>query len=315
MYLTPEKELYTIIQQYYSGKFQDIASLDLDVEFDFSNILYDIEAHFYKIRSLIELDDHTNASKLLAQLEDKIISNTPTNIDSKTSDLLVLDIKVLNSFIEFKSNGKVDAELLDSVDTEIPSLALVYKSIIQPDANISIASPDLDLEAFVFTLFSKDADNIDPKTISQFKKHYSDSLILDFAVSWLGLVNTTLDSNTNDADSPINLKNSYYFFDELTSSSNTDSAKNLINLLACQLKLGNIPESIECIEKLDTLNVNPKWTYSLLINKIALNSLTSNSLERNRLIEELKNKFPNSPYVHDLNEKSELFDSIVESYN
>lgn len=209
----------------------------------------------------------------------------------------------------------VDAELLDSVDTEIPSLALVYKSIIQPDANISIASPDLDLEAFVFTLFSKDADNIDPKTISQFKKHYSDSLILDFAVSWLGLVNTTLDSNTNDADSPINLKNSYYFFDELTSSSNTDSAKNLINLLACQLKLGNIPESIECIEKLDTLNVNPKWTYSLLINKIALNSLTSNSLERNRLIEELKNKFPNSPYVHDLNEKSELFDSIVESYN
>lgn len=318
MYLTPEKELYTIIQQFYSGKFSDIVSLDLDAEFDFSNILYDIEAHFYKIRSYLILQDYSNASKFLTDIEQKVSLNKEKDlIDSKTTDLLINDIKVLNSFIDFKKLNSIDNSLLDSIDDNTPSLALIYKKIILSDSKISPTSPDLDLESYLYLLFSNsilEKKEIDINTITNLKNHYSDSLILDFAIAWLGLSKST---NLNDNDSIINAKNSYYFFDELASSSNTDSIKNTINLLACQLKLGNIPESLECLEKLKSYDQKESlksWDYSLLINKIALESINLNSTERNSLIAQIKSEFPDSDYVKDLNEKDELFTSIVNTY-
>ncbi|KAG0677802.1 hypothetical protein C6P40_005492 [Pichia californica] len=319
MYLTPEKELYTIIQQYYSGKYSDITSLDLDAEFDFSNVLYDIEAHFYKIRSYLILEDYSNAAELLNIIEKKIISNNENNlIDSKTSNLLINDVKILNSFIDFKKLNLIDHELLNSIDNNTPSLALIYKKIIESNSKISISSPDLDLESFIYLLFlNSNIENkeIDLKIIKNLKSHYSDSLILDFAIAWLGLSKSTI---INDDDSIANIKNSYYFFDELSSSSNTDSIKNTINLLACQLKLGNIPEALECIEKLKSFNEKDtlkSWNYSLLINKIALESIKLNSVDRLSLIEKIKKDFPESSYVKDLNEKDDLFTSIVSTYN
>jgi hypothetical protein len=318
MYLIPEKELYTIVQQYYSGKFADIISLDLETEFDFSNILYNIEAQFYKIRSFIALNDLNNASTLLKNLENLILKNTEINsIDNKTSDLLINDIKILNSFIDFKKLNTIDNDLLNLIDDKIPSLALIYKKIIQSNVEISPESPDLDLESFIYIIFSNSNNYIkesDYKKLIDLKHLFSDSLILDFAIAWAGLSKPT---NTSNIDDSLNaIKSSYYFFDELTTSSNTDSSKNFISLLASHLKLGNIPEALECIEKLNSLNdLSSSWNYSLLINKIALASITSNKIERENLIKKIYNDYPNSNFVNDLNEKSQLFDSIVASYN
>lgn len=319
MYLTPEKELYTIIQQYYSGKYADIVSLDLDTEFDFSNVLYDIEAHFYKIRSLLLLEEYKEAAEFLASIEGRIVSNNENDlIDAKTTELLLNDVKVLNSFIDFKKLNTVDNELLSSIDDNTPSLALIYKSIIKSDVKISPASPDLDLESYIYLLFANSSlenKEIDPSTIINLKSHYSDSLILDFAIAWLGLAAPT----TAESDESIaNAKNSYYFFDELSSSSNTDSIKNSVNLLACHLKLGNVPEALEVIEKLKTFpstDALPSWNYSLLVNKIALSSITLNNTEREELIAKIEKEYPASSYVADLKEKNELFDSIVSTYN
>lgn len=319
MYLTPEKELYTVIQQYYSGKYAEIVALDLDTEFDFSNVLYDIEAHFYKIRSLLLLENYKEAAEFLAALEKRVISNNENNlIDTKTTQVLLTDVKVLNSFIDFKKLNSIDNDLLDSVDDSTPSLALVYKGIIKSDQKLSASSPDLDLESYIhllFANFASDNKEIDPSTIIGLKNHYSDSLILDFAIAWLGLSAPT---TPNSDDSVANPKNSYYFFDELSSSANTDSAKNAINLLACHLKLGNVPEALEVIEKLKTLpsaDALSSWNYSLLINKIALSSITSNTVEREELLAQIEKDYPASSYVSDLKEKNELFDSIVSTYN
>lgn len=60
------------MQQFYSRKFSDIVSLELDAEYDFSNILYDDEAHFYKISSYLILHDYSNASKFLTDIEQKV---------------------------------------------------------------------------------------------------------------------------------------------------------------------------------------------------------------------------------------------------
>lgn len=317
MYLTPEKELYTIVQQYYSGKYLDIVALDLDTEFDFSNVLYDIEAHFYKVRSLVVLDKLEDAASHLAELEKRIASNTENNlIDVKTSDLLKTDVKVLNSFLDFKKLNSIDNELLSSVDDTVPSLASVYKHIMLAGTKVSVANPDLDLESYINILFSNsiaDHSDIDVSKIVDLKTHYSDSLILDFAIAWLGLASPIY----ND-DSAANTKNSYYFFDELSSSSNTDSIKNVVNLFACHLKLGNIPEALESLKKLESMSTDgalASWNYSLLINKIALASITSDGDERSKLITEIKAQFPDSPYVADLKEKSDLFDTIIATYN
>lgn len=317
MYLIPEKELYTIIQQYYSGKYSDIISLDLESEFDFTNVLYEIEANFYKIRSFIILEKYSEATELLNSLETLVMSkNEENSIDSKTADLLVNDIKVINSFVNFKKSNIIDEELLDSIDNNLPSLALIYKKIIKSNIEINLSSPDLDLESYIYLLFknsSVENKDIDLNEIKNLKSHYSDSIILDFAIAWLGLI-TPNSKNLND-DSIANVKNSYYFFEELTSSSNTDSIKNLVNLLACYLKLGNIPESVDCIEKINSLQNDNNHDYPLLINKIALASITLNSDDRIQLIEKIKSKFPNSPYVTDLNEKNDLFDTIVSTFN
>lgn len=155
MYLVPEKELYTIIQQFHSGKFQDIANLDLDTEFDFSNILYDIQANFYKIRSLIKLGNLNDASNLLNKLNSKLDSFTNSNqIDLETSNLIKIDINTLNAFIDYKNSNLIDSNLLNSIDSKTPSLALIYKKIIQNDLDSfnNIDSPDLDLESYIFTL-------------------------------------------------------------------------------------------------------------------------------------------------------------------
>lgn len=315
MYITPEKELYSIIQQFHSGKYAEIAHLDLDAEFDFSNILYDIEANFYKIRSLIKLNDFTKASESLTELDFKITKNTESNqIDAQTANLFQTDIKVLNAYIDFKKFNSIDTTLLNSIDTKTPSLALVYKHIILNDSNTSsdsIDSPDLDFESYLYTLLASSPDNA-INIVSNLKSHYSDSLIIDFAVAWLGLAATQLNNDT------VNTKNSYYFFEELTSSSNTDSIKNSISLLVSHLKLGNIPEANDCLQKIVSLDQSsflPSWDYSLLINKIALASQALNSTERETLTQQIATKFPNSPYVNDLKEKSDLFDSIVASFN
>lgn len=317
MYLIPEKELYTIIQQYYSGKYSDIISLDLESEFDFTNVLYEIEANFYKIRSFIILEKYSEATELLNSLETLVMSkNEENSIDSKTADLLVNDIKVINSFVNFKKSNVIDEELLDSIDNNLLSLALIYKKIIKSNIEINLSSPDLDLESYIYLLFknsSVENKDIDLNEIKNLKSHYSDSIILDFAIAWLGLI-TPNSKNLND-DSIANVKNSYYFFEELTSSSNTDSIKNLVNLLACYLKLGNIPESVDCIEKINSLQNDNNHDYPLLINKIAFASITLNSDDRIQLIEKIKSKFPNSPYVTDLNEKNDLFDTIVSTFN
>lgn len=317
MYLTPEKELYTIIQQFYSGKYADIAALDLNSEFDFSNILYNIEAHFYKIRAQLALNDFSSASSQLSILSQLISSNRVANkIDSQTSSLLEKDIQTLNAFIEFKSSQTINQEILDSIDNSTPSLALIYKSIILNTANQNTLSPELDLESYIFNLFTNSSFN--NSQFKDLKSHYSDVLILDFAASWLGLAHssTSTDDHDNDNDN-LNAKHSYYFFEELTSSSNTDSIKNVINLLASHLKLNNLPEANDCLAKLETLDQSTaknEWIYSLLINKIALASTTLNSSDRVHLIDQISTQFPNSSYVKDLNEKSQLFDSIVAEY-
>lgn len=322
MYLTPEKELYTIIQQFYSGKFNEIISLDLEVEFDFSNVLYSIEANFYKIRSLIIVNDLENASDALSKLETLIVKNSENNsIDDKTSNLLLVDIRVLSSYIEFKQSNKIDTDLLDSIDDNIPSLSLIYKKIIQSDLPISPDSPDLDLEAFIYLIFqtgssssSEISDSI-YKSLVNLKSHYNDSIILDFAIAWAGLSKPT-SSNFDDALEIV--KSSFYFFDELSSSSNTESSKNLINLLVSNVKLGNLPESLECLEKLNELNDAskfPSWNYSLLINMIAVASINLQNDERVKLTNQIKSEYANSVYVNDLIEKEQLFDSIVASYN
>lgn len=323
MYITPEKELYTIIQQFYSGKYADIAALDLDTEFDFTNILYDIEAQFYKIRAHLALADYNSATAALSTLMHNISTNAEKNlIDAQTAELLHNDTKVLNSFIDFKKLNTIDHDLLESIDNSTPSLAYIYKRIILHEATAAgaetLSSPELDLEAYVFSLFSSASSSgkdVDTNKVADLKRHYSDVLILDFAAAWLGLSGATSSTGAND-DSNITAKNSYYFFEELTSSSNTDSAKNVINLLAAHLKLCNLPEALECLEKLKTeTDIKPEWEYSLLINKIALASTTMNSEERAQLIQEIKQKFPTSSYVKDLEEKSQLFDTIVQEYN
>lgn len=310
MYLIPEKELYTIIQQFYSGNYQDITNLNLDVDFDFSNVLYEIQANFYKIRSFIKLNDYTQASSLLQKLDSKIDSNINSNkIDTETANLIKTDINVLNAFIQFKESNKVNKPLLDSIDTETPSLALIYKNTILNEDSTLPDSPDLDLESYIYSLLKSLPDN-SITILSNLKNHYSDALILDFAIAWLGLSQTTIDNNQ------INTKNSYYFFDELTSSANTDSIKNTISLLASYLKSINLPEANDCLQKIESFDTSlPSWDYSLLINKIALASQSLDSQTRQSLITELSTKFPNSPYVTDLNEKSQLFDSIIASYN
>ena len=307
MYLTPEKELYTIIQLFYSGNFNDIISLNLINEFDFSNILYDFEANFYKIRSFIILNQNNDALELLNILQNRIsIAKENNQIDELSFNTLILDIKVIISYL----NNQLDNDLLNLIDNDKPSLALIYKNKYLKNIPISIKNPDLDLESYILLLFTNYPNNIDQyiNKLIDLKSHYSDSLILEFAFAWLGLL-----SNFNDN---INLKNSYYFFDELNSSSITNSLKIKINLFACHLKLINIPESLEILKSIENEeeNSNPSYDYSLLINKISLASITSNSIERSKLIDEISSKFPNSPYVSDLNSKSQLFDSIVKEY-
>lgn len=316
MYITPEKELYTIIQLFYSGNYKEITDLDLDTEFDFSNILYDIEAQFYKIRANLILNNYDSASNLLSNLN-KNLSDL-SSIDNQTKDVLLNDIKILNYFIDFKKLndvGKIDYDLLNSFDDKLPTLATLYKKIIINDVQIDVQNPDLDLESYLLLLFSSDSE-ISNSALIDLKNHYSDSLILDFAIAWLGLINP---SSSNSDDTPVNTKNSYYFFEELTSSSNTDSIKNVINLLACHLKLGNIPEALDCLAKLNSMEnshiTKQSWNHSLLINKIALTSINGDSVQYNSLIDEIKKKFPDSYYVKDLVEKEQLFDSIVSTYN
>lgn len=314
MYTHPENELYTIIQQFYSGKYQDIAALHLTSEFDFTDILHELQAHFYKVRSLIILQDYQNALTELSEIDSKLSSALSNKqIDQQTVNILQTDSKVLASFIDFKKTGDINTSLLDSINEKEPTIALIYKNIIQNKNQSNNPSDEnlYDIESLIHLLLTNPSSSL-PQKITQLKSNFNDSLVVDFVVAWLGLFSTL---SSNDS---INSKNSYYFFEELTSSPNTDSLKNTLSLLVSHAKLGDFYEANNCLSKIESLKDSnlflDSWNYSYLINKIALAVQSLNTKTQIETTNELVAKFPNSPYVQDYNQKSAFFDEIAQSY-
>lgn len=138
--------------------------------------------------------------------------------------------------------------------------------------------------------------------IENAKASISDALILDFACAWLGM---SLDSESDDS---LTVKASYYFFDELCSSSNTANDKTWTCLMICHLKMGHLQEAEECLSHIKG------ETQSTLVGQIALASIKGDDETREKLTSQLQSAYPSSAYVKDLNDKNALFDQIVASY-
>lgn len=283
MYIVPEKELYTLIQLFYAGHHEQLAAMELDAELDFSNPLYRLEAMMYQARSNVILGDAAKATEV---------------IESAMSDLQ-----------EAIASGLVDSQSGAYVKDEFTSLAnFITKSPINPSVEDTLGSMfkylqdgtlsgtlGENLELLVFNSIIKGED----KAIKAAKESMSDALILDFACAWLGL-------SSDDEFSSV--KGSYYFFDELCSSSNTSNDKSWTCLMISHLKMGHIQEAEECLSHIKQGN-----EFSIIC-QISIASIKGDDAIRRDLTAQLAREYPNSGYVKDINEKNVLFDQVVASF-
>ncbi|OZJ05271.1 hypothetical protein BZG36_01963 [Bifiguratus adelaidae] len=104
----------------------------------------------------------------------------------------------------------------------------------------------------------------------------------------------------------------FYIFEEFAQSNNANTLKVLNSQAVNYLALAQYPEAESCLQEALRLNSNDPDT---LINSLVLATLTNKSEEiTSKYTSQLKQVAPEHPFVHDLDQKANLFDRAAAKY-
>ncbi|TGZ85537.1 hypothetical protein EX30DRAFT_361363 [Ascodesmis nigricans] len=139
------------------------------------------------------------------------------------------------------------------------------------------------------------------KEVQAAKKWANDSLLVNLAESWVGL-----------RVGGEKYQQAYYVYEELAQQPTSSNARTLVGQAVTELHLGRYPEAESGLEQ--ALEKNPADPEALA-NSIVLGILAGKSVEEQNVhASNLEKAAPSHPYLTDLAEKSELFDTAAARY-
>ncbi|VEU23231.1 DEKNAAC104353 [Brettanomyces naardenensis] len=315
MYLIPEKELYTVLQIFYCARYKEMASADLVHELEFNDVTYQFEATNYQIRSDLLLANYKDALVKINENK-KLLSGVSDESELKFLKSELESLLHYAAFLQNPDDSKAHKffgrdHLLGGLTSLLAGC--YYAKLDDYETALKKLHPEEDLENVAFGCYLLLLLSRTTEAEKYLKKNVNNSSAMDTigynqTSSWLEL------SKYGD-----DLNKSYYHYDELSSSSNTESLKCLVCLLTAHLKLLHFPEAQEVLDRIAAFKADhpqslTNWESDLLINQIALKFIQSKNDEADVLLSELKAQNPDDAYLKDLAEKQELFDTVVEKY-
>lgn len=299
-------ELYNIKNQFYTDQFQKVISYTLD-QFSPESQLKVLE---FQIRASIALEQ--DASELIEFGR----VTYPDNDDlfellTIWNDLKTFGIDDSTYFQDIKQakfalQAVLTAIYLVQVEQDIDQAIGFLNDYINSSTNVVEIEPFMILMQLYLVKGNYQLSNKLFINLQKFPD-IKDNIIYQIIESWILSIKGESE----------NINNSFYFYDELLSTSGVEddvSCKfrvlNVLFVLTLQLK--HYPEAQELLKQIDTLGVKPNA--DLIANKITFDYLVNGGENADVLLQELQKVDPEHQYLADLNEKELVFDEIVAKY-
>ncbi|KAI9886951.1 MAG: hypothetical protein M1823_001243 [Watsoniomyces obsoletus] len=137
------------------------------------------------------------------------------------------------------------------------------------------------------------------KEVNAAKRWAQDSLLVNLAESWVGL---RLGGEK--------YKQAYYFYEELAQAPATSSTRTLVGQAVAEVHLGRLPEAQAALQQAAEQDADDSF---VLANTAVCSIITGKDAQES--LSALQSAAPDHALLHDLEEKSSLFDELASNYS
>lgn len=280
--------------------------------------------------SILDFTDQSKKRVAIYQIRAYIQQNKDVeSLLSKHQKLLGKKLsKILREFLLVSQNGD-KSEYFESLQQTNTDLECILKSIylvIHRDKiseavellKTRIESQQIDPDDFGFEIFLilvqlyivqgnvEGAREVFHRLKKEFEE-YSEDIVYQMIEAWTLLTDGGMR----------NLKNAFYFYDEIHSTSfekNNPKFNFMIlnQIFALNIQMKNFTDAQEILDQIDQEKYQNEINGDFLANKVSFNMI--NNINYDEIITKIRNLDPKHQFLQDYDEKNDRFDKIVQKY-
>ncbi|CAO2651827.1 Nn.00g001100.m01.CDS01 [Neocucurbitaria sp. VM-36] len=286
---SPEGELINIHSAFHAGAYQQVLDFDTS-SFSSSNAL---PVRVLKLRSQIALGQGKSVSAELAS--------------EKTPDLVA--VKLLADFEQGKDVLQQAKQLAEQHGQENLNVQLCVGIVLErageTEAALELLSKhqgSLDAVALIVQIhLQQNRTDLAAKEAQRARKWAQDSLLVNIAESWVGM-----------REGGEKYQSAFYVFEELATTSQSQSPHSLVAQAVSELHLGRLPEAEAALQQAISIDANSADT---IANLIVLNTLLGKKEDVAGLKEQLQAADSQHRLVQDWAEKKSDFQKAAAKYS
>ncbi|KAJ4376133.1 hypothetical protein N0V83_001414 [Neocucurbitaria cava] len=286
---SPEGELINIHSAFHAGAYQQVLDFDTS-SFSSSNAL---PLRVLKIRSQIALGQAKSVSAELAS--------------EKTPDLVA--VKLLADFEQGKDVAQQAKQLAEQHGQENLTVQLCVGIVLErageTEAALELLSKhqgSLDAVALIIQIhLQQNRTDLAAKEAQRARKWAQDSLLVNIAESWVGM-----------REGGEKYQSAFYVFEELATTSQSQSPHSLVAQAVSELHLDRLPEAEAALQQAVSIDANSADT---IANLIVLNTLLGKKEDVTGLKEQLQAADSQHRLVQDWAEKKADFQKAAAKYS
>ncbi|KAH7386099.1 coatomer subunit epsilon [Pyrenochaeta sp. MPI-SDFR-AT-0127] len=286
---SPEGELINIHSAFHAGAYQQVIDFDTS-SFSSSNAL---PIRILKLRSQIALGQAKSVSTKLAS--------------EKTPDLVA--VKLLADSEQGKDIITQAQKLAEQHGQENLNVQLcvgiILEKVGETEAALELLSKhqgSLDAVALIVQIhLQQNRTDLAAKEAQRARKWAQDSLLVNIAESWVGM-----------REGGEKYQSAFYVFEELATTSQSQSSHSLVAQAVSELHLGRLPEAEAALQQALALDANSADT---IANLIVLNTLLGKKEETIQLKQQLQAASSQHSAIQDWADRKEEFKKAAGKYS
>ncbi|PVI04712.1 hypothetical protein DM02DRAFT_611326 [Periconia macrospinosa] len=285
---SPEGELINIHTAFHAGAYQQVLDFDTS-SFSSANAL---PSRVLKLRSQIALGQAKEVASSLAKETTPDLVAVRLLAEYEGGKDVVNDVKKL---VEKEGQGNLTVQLVGGIVLEREGETEEALEVLSKHEG------SLDAVALIVQIhLRQNRTDLAAKEAQRARKWAQDSLLVNLAESWVGM-----------REGGEKYQSSFYVFEELAQTSQTQSVHSLVAQAVSELHLGRLPEAEAALQQAVALNDNSADT---IANSIVLNILLGKKDEAEKLKQKLEGVNAEHAVLADWKVKKGEFEKAMSKY-